>query len=91
MTYNRKEEFIEGDIWKQAFNLDFGFLSYLDAQFLLGTDLFQKNQGANKVVKVESSVRDSRRPGSNREGVRMALRKLVIRGQVQISCRRRPV
>ena len=34
MTYNRKEEFIEGDTYeKQAFNLDFGFPSYLDARF----------------------------------------------------------
>ena len=34
MTYNRKEEFIEGDTYeKQAFNLDFGFLSYLDDRF----------------------------------------------------------
>ena len=53
MTYNRKEEFIEGDTYeKQAFNLDFGFLSYLDARFYWYRSFQKEHQDANKVVKV---------------------------------------
>ena len=64
MTYNRKEEFIEGDTYeKQAFNLDFGFLSYLDARFYW-YDLFQEeHQDANKDRQSRNPpVRDSTVP-----------------------------
>ena len=53
MTYNRKEEFIEGDTYeKQAFNLDFGFPSYLDARFYWYRFFKKNTKNANKVVKV---------------------------------------